>query len=123
MQVRSLLSWSSPEHICRRRPPRTPRFQRQDSGFGEASAGDGAAAFLYALGGDPSDAAIAQRWLLGKYGKTAHWTVQAAERLNGDFFKGGQVGIPEIYYDTDLSGYLAFDWAYKGLEAAARKEI
>src|SRR6266516_3038568 len=89
-----------------------------------ASTGDGfAAAFLYALDGDPRDAAIAQQWLLGKYGKKAYWTVRAADRLNSDFFKGGQVGIPEVYYDTDLSGYLAFDWAYNGLEAAARKEI
>ena len=90
----------------------------------EASTGDGfAAAFLYALDGDPRDAAIAQQWLLGKYGKKAYWTVRAADRLNSDFFKGGQVGIPEVYYDTDISGYLAFDWAHKGLEAAARKEI
>jgi hypothetical protein len=89
-----------------------------------ASTGDGfAGAFLYALDGDPRDAAIARQWLLGKYGRKAYWTVQAAERLNGDFFKGGQVGIPEIYYDTDISGYLAFDWAYSGLEATAREEI
>ena len=88
------------------------------------SKGDGfAAAFLYALDGDPKDAAIAQQWLLGKYGKNAYWTVRAADRLKGDFFKGGQVGIPEVYYDTDVSGYLAFDWAYNGLEVAARKEI
>src|SRR4051794_35763894 len=65
-----------------------------------ASSGDGfAAAFLYALDGDTKDAAIAQQWLLGKYGKKAYWIVQAANRLNGEFFKGGQVGIPEIYYD------------------------
>ena len=89
-----------------------------------ASTGDGfAAAFLYALDGDRRDAAIAQQWLLGKYGKKAYWTVRAAERLNSDFFKGGQVGIPEVYYDTDISGYLAFDWAHNGLEAAARQEI
>jgi hypothetical protein len=86
--------------------------------------GDGfAAAFMYALDGDPKNAVIAQRWLLGKYGKKAFWMVRAAARLNSDFFRGGQVGIPEIYYDTDLSGYLAFDWAYKGLEPHARKEI
>src|SRR6516164_9896729 len=90
----------------------------------DASSGDGfAAAFLYALDGDPKDVAIAQNWLLGKYGKKAYWTERAANRLNSDFFKGGQVGIPEVYYDTDISGYLAFDWAYKGLEAAALKEI
>jgi len=89
-----------------------------------ASKGDGfAGAFLYALDGDLRGAAIAQQWLLGKYGKGAYWTVRAAERLNGDFFKGGQVGIPEVYYDTDISGYLAFDWAHDGLEANARKEI
>jgi Heparinase II/III-like protein len=89
-----------------------------------ASTGDGfAAAFLYALDGDPRNASIAQQWLLGKYGKNAHWTVQAAERLKGEFFKGGQVGIPEVYYDTDISGYLAFDWANKGLEPTARREI
>ena len=89
-----------------------------------ASTGDGfAGAFLYALDGDPRDAAVAQQWLLGKYGKAAYWTVQAAARLNSDFFKGGQVGIPEVYYDIEVSGYLAFDWAYNGLEAKARQEI
>src|SRR5690349_15176571 len=89
-----------------------------------ASTGDGfGAAFLYSLDGDPSDAIIAQQWLLGKYGKRAYWTVKSTERLNSDFFKGGQVGIPEIYYDTDISGYLAFDWAHNGLETVARKEI
>jgi hypothetical protein len=89
-----------------------------------ASTGDGfAAAFLYAVYGDPRNAAIAQRWLVTKYGKNAYWIVRAADRLKGEFFKGGQVGIPEVYYDTDLSGYLAFDWVHKGLEATARKEI
>jgi hypothetical protein len=89
-----------------------------------ASTGDGfAGSFLYALDGDSRDAATAQHWLLGKYGKSAYWTVRAAERLKGDFFKGGQVGIPEVYYDTDISGYLAFDWAHNGLEVTARKEI
>jgi hypothetical protein len=89
-----------------------------------ASKGDGlAGAFLYALDGDVQGATIAQQWLLGKYGKGAYWTVRAAERLNSDFFKGGQVGIPEVYYDTDISGYLAFDWAHDGLTVAARKEI
>src|SRR5262245_8420640 len=73
-----------------------------------AASGDGfAAAFLYALNDDPKDAAITQQWLLGKYGKKAWGTVHATDRLNSDFFKGGQVGIPEIYYDTDVSGYLA----------------
>jgi hypothetical protein len=71
---------------------------------------------------DLRHAAIAQQWLLGKYGKKAYWSVVATERLNSDFFKSGQVGIPEIYYDVDISGYLAFDWTYKGLETAARKQ-
>jgi hypothetical protein len=89
-----------------------------------ASTGDGfAAGFLYALDGNSSDAAITQRWLLGNYGRKAWGTVWSARRLNSDFFKGGQEGIPEIYYDIDLSGYLAFDWAYMGLEDAAREEI
>jgi hypothetical protein len=89
-----------------------------------ASTGDGfAGSLLYALDGDPRDAATAQQWLLGKYGRNAYWSVRAAERLNSDFFKGGQVGIPEVYYDTDISGYLAFDWAYNGLESKARQEI
>src|SRR6266436_2366656 len=43
--------------------------------------------------------------------------------LNSDFFKGGQGNISEVYYDTDISGYLAFDWAHNGLEATARTEI
>jgi len=89
-----------------------------------ASTGDGfAGSLLYALDGDPRDAATAQQWLLGKYGRNAYWSVGAAQRLNSDFFKGGQVGIPEVYYDTDISGYLAFDWAYNGLEPKARQEI
>jgi len=89
-----------------------------------ASTGDGfSGAFLYALDGDPRFAALAQQWLLGKYGKNAWMVLTAAERLRSDFFKAGQVGIPEIYYDTDISGYLAFDWAYNGLEATPRKEI
>jgi hypothetical protein len=89
-----------------------------------ASTGDGfAGAFLYALDGGSRDAAIAQEWLLGKYGRNAYWTVRAAERLNSDFFKGGQVGIPEVYYDTDITGYLAFDWAHNGLGSIARQEI
>ena len=89
-----------------------------------ASTADGfAGALLYALDGDPRDAATAQQWLLGKYGRNAYWSVKAAERLNSDFFKGGQVGIPEVYYDTDISGYLTFDWAYNGLESKARQEI
>jgi hypothetical protein len=59
-----------------------------------ASTGDGfAAAFLYALDGDPRDAAIAQQWLLGKYGKKAYWTVRAAERLNSEFFKERPNGL------------------------------
>jgi hypothetical protein len=89
-----------------------------------ASTGDGfAGAFLYALDGDPRHAAIAQQWLLGKYGSKTYWIVQAANRLNSEFFRGGQVGIPEVYYDTDISGYLAFDWVHNGLEAATRQEI
>src|SRR5262245_33012056 len=89
-----------------------------------ASTGDGfAAAFLYALDGDPRSASIAQQWPVGKFCKKAYWTVQGAERMNGEFFNGGQVGIPDVYYDTYISGYLAFDWANKWLEPTARREI
>src|SRR5262245_61462040 len=46
----------------------------------DAAAGDGhAAAFLYALDGDAKYAAIAQKWLLGKYGKKAYWVEQATK--------------------------------------------
>jgi hypothetical protein len=48
-----------------------------------ASTGDGfAAAFLYALDGDPRQATTAQQWLLGKYGKNAYWTVRAEPALD-----------------------------------------
>src|SRR5947209_2134420 len=51
-----------------------------------ADGGDGyAAAFLYALDGDVKDAAIAQKWLLAKYGKTSYWVEQATKRLASDF--------------------------------------
>ena len=39
------------------------------------------------------------------------------------YFAGGQPNISEIYYDIDLKPYLAFDWAWLGLEPEARAEI
>jgi hypothetical protein len=90
-----------------------------------AGKGEGyAAAFLYALDGDAKHAPVAQKYLLDRYGPKSYWIEQASKRLNdGKFFKGGQPGIPEVYYDTDLTGIVAFDWAYNGLDAAQRKTI
>jgi hypothetical protein len=89
-----------------------------------ADRGDGyAAALLYALQPSPARAAVAQKWLLSKFGSKAFWTVTATKRLAGDFFFGGQPNISEVYYDTDIKPYLAFDWVWGGLEPASRAEI
>ena len=84
--------------------------------------GDGfAAAFLYALEGDPADAATAEQWLMSIRGKPSHHR----QRLEDpDFWKGGQtMQMSEIHYGTDPSHYVAFDWAYNGLSEAARKAV
>jgi hypothetical protein len=90
-----------------------------------ADKGDGYwAAFLFALDGDAKYVPAAQSYLLGRYGPKASWIEHARKRLaDPNFFKGGQPGIPEIYYDIDISGMVAFDWAHKGLPAAERKTI
>jgi hypothetical protein len=90
-----------------------------------ARKGDGfLAAFLYALDGDPISAPIAQKWLLEKFGAKAGTTRRARGALeNPNFFKGGVPHLSDVFYDTDFSPYLAFDWAYAGLEPAARQEI
>ena len=31
--------------------------------------------------------------------------------------------LSDVFYDTDFSPYVAFDWVYNGLEPAARQEI
>ena len=87
--------------------------------------GDGfLAALLYALDGDPVYAPIAQKWLLGKFGADSSTTRRARGALdNPEFFKAGVPHLSDVFYDTDFSPYLAFDWAYGGLEPAARQEI
>jgi hypothetical protein len=90
-----------------------------------ARKGDGfLAAFLYALDGDPAYAPIAQKWLLEKFGANS-WTVKRARGALDDlkFFKAGVPALNDVFYDTDFSPYLAFDWVHGGLEPAARKEI
>jgi len=90
-----------------------------------ARKGDGyQAAFLYALDGDPAYAPIAQKWLLGMFGEHSGKVNRARGALNNPgFFKGGMPHLNEVYYDTDFTGYAGFDWAYNGLEPAARQEI
>ncbi|MBM3749206.1 MAG: hypothetical protein FJW34_25875, partial [Acidobacteria bacterium] len=90
-----------------------------------ARKGDGyLAAFLYALDGDSAYASIAQKWLLGLYGKNSEKARHARATLsNPGFFRGGMPHLGSVYYDTDFTAYAAFDWAYNGLEPAARQEI
>jgi len=91
----------------------------------EARKGNGhLAAFLYALDGDPAYGPIAQRWLLGLFGEKG--SVVGSRRgalADPEFFKGGVPWLGDVFYDTDFSPYLAFDWAYNGLEPEARETI
>jgi len=90
-----------------------------------AGKGDGfLAAFLYALDGDRKCVPIAQKWLLGKFGAKSGTTRRARGALNSPtFFKGGVPHLSDVFYDTDFKPHIAFDWVYKGLEPAARREI
>jgi hypothetical protein len=90
-----------------------------------AEKGDGyQSAFLYALEGDAKYLPAARKWLMGRFGANAWGVKRATERLaDAEFFKGGQVGIPEVYYDTDLSHLIGYDWVAKGLNEADRKEL
>jgi hypothetical protein len=87
--------------------------------------GDGLlAAFLYALEGDPVYAPVAQQWLLGTLGKNAYTVKRSRDALdNPEYFKGGVPHLGPVFYDTDFTPYIAFDWVYNGLEPAARQEI
>ncbi len=90
-----------------------------------AEKGDGfQAAFLYALDGDASLIPTAAKWLLGQFGPKA-WSVKRARDAfsNPDFFKGGQPHLADVYYQIDVGGFVAFDWAYNGLDPADRKAI
>jgi hypothetical protein len=90
-----------------------------------ARKGDGfVAAFLYALDGDPVYVPIAQKWLLEKFGTNAGLTKRARGALdNPEFFKAGVPSLNDVFYDTNFSPYVGFDWVYNGLEPAARQEI
>jgi len=80
-------------------------------------------AFLYALEDDPRYLPAARKWLLA-YGERGGDIYKARERLNDpDFFKGGQPGIPQVYYNLDVSPMVAYDWVYKGLTAEEREVI
>lgn len=90
-----------------------------------AAKGDGyLAAFLYALEGDAKYLPAARKLLLDRYGPEAYWVKEYRKRLaNPDYFKAGQPGIPDVYYDIDITGLTAFDWVYNGLNAGDRKTI
>jgi len=92
---------------------------------GQARKGDGfAAAFLYALDRDPVYAPIAQKWLLEKFGASSGTTRRARGALDDpEFFKAGVPHLSDVFYDTDFSPYIAFDWVHEALEPAARQEI
>jgi len=87
--------------------------------------GDGfLAAFLYALDGDPAYAPIAQKWLLAKFGVDSGTTRRARGALdNPEFFKAGVPHLSDVFYDTDFTPYVAFDWVYNALEPAPRQEV
>ena len=109
------------EHMIRNETWASANLAELDRG---AAQGNGYfAAFLYALRGQPNHAIQAERWLLGKFGRNAYWTRMYAERMSGNFFSGGQGNIAEVYYDTDMTGILAFDWAFAGLTPNGRREI
>ena len=90
-----------------------------------ARKGDGyLAAFLYALDGDPACAPVAEKWLLEKLGANSGTTKRARGALDApEFFKAGVPALNDVFYDTDFSPYVAFDWVYNGLEPTARQEI
>jgi hypothetical protein len=90
-----------------------------------ARKGDGfLAAFLYALDGDPTYVPIAQKWLLDRFGANSGRTRRARGALNNPaFFKAGVPHLSDVFYDTDFSPHVGFDWVYRGLKPPARREI
>ncbi|MEO5367745.1 MAG: heparinase II/III family protein [Magnetococcus sp. WYHC-3] len=82
------------------------------------------AAFLYALDGDPAMAQVAEKWLLGQFGEKTYTVSRARSLLaDPDFFRLGVPHITDVFYDTNFSPYLAFDWSYAGLTPTAREKI
>lgn len=90
-----------------------------------AARGDGFwSAFLYALTADRKYLPAARRALLERYDAKAYWVRTYAEHLRDtNYFKAGQPGIPDVYYDVDVQGPVMFDWVYNGLEPAPRASI
>ena len=88
-----------------------------------AAGGDGFwAAFLFALDGDAQYLPAVRQKLAAQYGPTAYFVAAAQKRLaDPAFFTAGQVGIPDVYYDLDTSGLLAYDWAAAGLTPDERR--
>lgn len=82
------------------------------------------AAFLYTLDGDAKHADTARKALLARYNAESYWTKEYAKRLaDPDYFKAGQPGLSDVYYDTDITGAVMFDWVYNALSPADRKTI
>lgn len=88
-----------------------------------ARKGDGfRAAWLYALERDAAWLPAARRFLAEKYGERSWWVTRArAAFADPKFFTGGTKDGSTIYYDTDITALLAFDWAYPGLDPADRR--
>jgi len=82
------------------------------------------AALLFALDGDARYLPAARKWLLAAYGPNAYWVSRYRKALNDpNYFKGGQPGIPDVYYNIDVSRLVAYDWVYSGLAPADRRII
>jgi len=82
------------------------------------------AAFLFALDRDPVYVPAVQRWLLDLFGEKGSRVGRARGALaNPEFFQGGVPHLSDVFYDTDFTPYVAFDWAYTGLEPEARATI
>ncbi|MEI6148519.1 MAG: hypothetical protein WCS01_05440 [bacterium] len=80
-----------------------------------------AAAFLYALEGDPADALTAQKWLVSVRGKPG---IHRLRLDDPNYWKGGQdMGVSEIHYGYDPKLYVSFDWAYTGMTEDARQAV
>lgn len=90
-----------------------------------AAQGDGYwAAFFYALEGDDAMLPAARQKLLAQYGEKSRAVERARNRLaDPAFFTAGQPGIPDVYYDLDISGLVAADWAWTGLTPDERRTI
>ncbi|MFW6107159.1 MAG: hypothetical protein ACOC8A_00565 [bacterium] len=90
-----------------------------------AEKGDGySAAFLYALEGDSRLIPVTTRWLLKRFGPKAWFVRRARDAFaDPDFFEGGQPHLADVYYQIDVRPFVAFDWAYTGLDPADRKTI